>query len=128
MSGKTVQPLDAIVAAVAAYDDADTVSLAMHVGAYSHCKAAYDAPLDQAQAWTEQWSAPEETHPNIPQHRWNERTAMIAARLCAPCPVKEACLALNERAPELFDGYICGGLTPQQRRLEAAPETVEEGR
>ncbi|KPC75349.1 hypothetical protein ADL26_07895 [Thermoactinomyces vulgaris] len=63
----------------------------------------------------------------MPQHRWDERVSLIAGRMCAPCPVRTACLALAERLPMTYAGGIRGGIAPQHRVL-AEVVTVGEGR
>jgi hypothetical protein len=130
MSEETVQVLGRIVAAEAEYQDIETSELQEYVADGAFCLGRIGAPLDKARAWTDQWVAPEETHPNMIQRRWNELTAMTAARLCAPCPVREACLALERREPHNYSLFIRGGMTPAQRHLtlEDAIETAEESR
>jgi hypothetical protein len=130
MSGETVQALGRIAAAEAEFHDIPTGELQAWVADGAFCLGPIGAPLDAARAWTDQWVAPEETHPNMTQRRWDELTEMTAARLCAPCPVREACLALERREPHNYSGFIRGGMTPAQRRLtlEDAIETAGEGR
>lgn len=130
MSDDTVvQALGAIVAAESEYQDITTDALMVWVTDGAYCSAPMGTPLDRAQAWGDQWTAPPERHPNFPQHRWDELTEMTAARLCAPCPVRQACLALSERLPTSYSGLIRGGLTPALRRLNPAEaETAGEGR
>lgn len=131
MSDETVtQAFGAIVAAEAEHQDITTDALMVQVTDGAFCSAPMGTPLDQAQAWSDQWIAPPEAHPNFPQHRWDELTEMTAARLCAPCPVRQACLALAERLPSAYSGLIRGGLTPALRRLNPAAdaEPAEEGR
>lgn len=128
MPEETVQALGAIVAAEAEYQDVSTDELMVWVSNGAYCSAPAGAPAEQVLAWGDQWIAPPESHEHIPQHRYEERVAMVAERLCAPCPVRQACLALAERLPETYSGLIRGGLTPAQRRFfPAETETAEEG-
>lgn len=117
-----VEILGRIVAAEAEYQDISTDALNVWVSEGAYCSAPMGTPLDQAQAWGDQWIAPPESHERIPQHRWDERVGMVAERLCAPCPVRQACLALAERLPQSYSGLIRGGLAPAHRRLEPASE------
>jgi hypothetical protein len=130
MSDETVQVLGRIAAAEAEHVNTPTGELQALVADGAYCLGRIGAPLDEARAWTDQWIAPDATHPNMTQRRWDELTEMTAARLCAPCKVKPACLALDRREPHNYSCFIRSGLLPAQRRLtlEDAIETVEEGR
>lgn len=97
-----------------------TDELMVQVAASAYCTNVAGMTADQAGAWMEQWLAPQESHERIPQHRWDERVGMVADRLCAPCPVRQACLALAERLPSYYAGWIRGGVAPAHRRLEPA--------
>ncbi|ONK09227.1 hypothetical protein [Streptomyces sp. MP131-18] len=124
MPMETVQAeaLGRIVAAEMACEEIETDELMVQVAASAHCTNVAGMPSDQAGAWMEQWLAPPESHERIPQHRWDERVGMIADRLCAPCPVRQECLALAERLPSYYAGWIRGGVAPAHRRLEPASE------
>lgn len=118
-----VETLGRIVAAEAEYQDISTDALNVWVSEGAYCSAPAGTPADEVLAWGDRWIAPPESHENFAQHRWDELTAMYANKHCAPCPVKQACLALAERLPQSYSGLIRGGLTPKDRRLEPAPES-----
>lgn len=129
MSDETVQRLGRIVAAEAEYQDIGTESLSAWVIDGAYCLAKPGTPAFEARAWEEQWVAPPESHEHIPQHRYDERVAMVAAHLCGPCPVRQACLALSEREPHNYRATIRGGMVPVHRRLFPADiEIAGEGR
>ena len=130
MPDQTVQTLGRIAASEAEHVNIPTDELQALVADGAFCLGRIGAPLDEARAWTDQWVAPDESHPNMTQRRWDELTEMTAARLCAPCPVREACLALDRREPHNYSLFIRGGLLPAQRclTLEDAIETAGENR
>lgn len=131
MPEKTVQTSAAVMAAEAEHVNATTDDLMVTVTSLAHCTPKAGLPADEAFELMDRWIAPPATHPHMLQHRWDERTEMIAARLCAPCPVRTECLALAMRMPLFYSGWIRGGMTPEHRNLDLfvdATETAEEGR
>lgn len=131
MSDQTVQTLAAVAVAEAEHVNATTDDLMVAVTSQAHCTPQAGLPADEAFELMDRWIAPPATHEHIPQHRWDERTEMIAARLCAPCPVRTECLALAMRMPLFYGDWIRGGMTPEHRNLDLfadATETAEEGR
>lgn len=111
-----------ILAAEVACEGIETDELMVQVATSAYCTDVQGLPAAEAGAWMEQWLAPPESHERISQHRWDERVGMVAERLCAPCPARIECLALAERLPNYYAGWIRGGLAPAHRRLEPAPE------
>ncbi|PRY53523.1 hypothetical protein [Glycomyces artemisiae] len=131
MSDETVQVLAAIGAAEAEHLDTSTDDLLLQVTSEeAHCIPPVKLRADKKLEFMDRWIAPEESHPHMLQHRYEERVAMVAARLCAPCAIKTECLALAARLPGYYNGWIRGGLTPAQRALtlDDLIETAGEGR
>jgi hypothetical protein len=124
MSEQTVQGLAAIGAAEAEHMFTPTDDLMVAVAVDAYCTQVADPAL------IEEWTAPPASHESIPQHRYDERVAMVAAHLCAPCKVRTECLAAALRLPGYYQGWIRGGMTPSQRALtiDEAIETAGEGR
>jgi hypothetical protein len=115
------ESLGRIVAAEAEFAEYSTDELMVLVTDGAHCTDTTEMSPKAGAAFLARWSTPlPESHPFIPQHRWDERVSLIAERLCAPCPVRTACLALAERLPMTYSGGIRGGVAPQHRRLSEA--------
>ncbi|WP_335992302.1 WhiB family transcriptional regulator [Glycomyces sp. MUSA5-2] len=123
MSDKTVQALAAIGAAEAEHDATALDDLMVAVAVDGYCQGPGLARIDE-------WAAPPASHEHMPQHRYEERVAMVAKRVCAPCPVQTQCLVAALRLPRYYENWIRGGLTPAQRAVtfDDAIATAGEGR